>query len=191
MHHRADQGPAALDGSGWCLDRCYSCRVARTTAEPKVVTRGARTTYLVKQVEQAIRSELDLKAREFGLTALQYTALTVLKRHPGMSGAQLARRSFVSPQAGSEMIANLERKGLITRTPDTANRRILRISLSSDGDTVVAACESWMDGLEKEMLSSLDPSERKLLREALAACIRSLQQRRCVAASSDGVAGTP
>ena len=70
-----------------------------------------RLSYLVKQVELAIRADMDAHAREHGLTALQYTALTVLQRQPGMSGAQLSRRSFVSPQAGSEMVAHLERKG--------------------------------------------------------------------------------
>lgn len=140
----------------------------------RVPTRGARTAYLVKQLEQAIRAELDAKTRELGLTALQYTALTVLKRHPGMSGAQLARRSFVSAQAGSEMIANLERKGLITREPDPANRRILRITLTPEGDAVVGACESWMDRLENQMLSGLDAPQREALRTALDACVRAL-----------------
>ena len=40
--------------------------------------------YLVKQVELAVRSHLDNLLRPAGLTALQYTALTVLERHPDM-----------------------------------------------------------------------------------------------------------
>ena len=40
--------------------------------------------YLVKQVELAVRSHLDNLLRSAGLTALQYTALTVLERHPDM-----------------------------------------------------------------------------------------------------------
>ena len=66
-----------------------------------------------------------------GLTALQYTALTALQRHPGMSGAQLSRRSFVSAQAGSEMIATFKRKGYIQRRPHPDSRRILQIELSA------------------------------------------------------------
>ena len=46
--------------------------------------------YLVKQVELAVRSHLDNLLRPAGLTALQYTALTVLERHRDMSAAQLA-----------------------------------------------------------------------------------------------------
>jgi DNA-binding MarR family transcriptional regulator len=69
-----------------------------------------RTTYLVKQLELAIRAGMDAIVGEFGVTALQYTALSVLARHPGLSAAQMAQRSFVSPQAGNEMVKVLEGK---------------------------------------------------------------------------------
>src|SRR6185437_12133584 len=52
--------------------------------------------YVVKQVELAVRSRLDDLLRPAGLTVLQYTALTVLERHPDLSSAQLARNSFVT-----------------------------------------------------------------------------------------------
>lgn len=134
-----------------------------------------RITYLVKQLERAIRTDMDRMASDFGLTALQYTALTVLQRNPGMSGAQLARRSFVSAQAGSEMIAHLERKGYIDRSPDPVNRRILRIRLSPEGQRVVGACEGWMNRLEGRMLAQLTAAEADMLRSALDHCVRALK----------------
>ncbi len=134
-----------------------------------------RITYLVKQLELAIRADVDSMARDHGLTAPQYTALTVLQMNPGMSGAQLSRRSFVTAQAGSEMIANLERKGLIRRAPDAANRRILRISLTEAGERVVQACEGSMDSVEKRMLSGLPPGTAAELKGVLAACVRNLK----------------
>ena len=66
---------------------------------------------LVKQVELAIRARLDEIVRPAGLTALQYTALTVLERHADMSAAQLARASFVTSQSISEIITALEAAG--------------------------------------------------------------------------------
>src|ERR1700761_9696036 len=99
-----------------------------------------RTTYLVKQLELAIRAGMDTITGEFGVTALQYTALSVLARHPGLSSAQMARRSFVSPQAGNEMVSILERKGLVVRTPDPRNRHIRRINLTSDRKSLMAKC---------------------------------------------------
>src|SRR5690348_9789314 len=65
--------------------------------------------YLVEQVELAVRARLDKLLRPDGLTALQYTALTVLERHPDMSVAQLARNSFVTAQSMADMDAALDR----------------------------------------------------------------------------------
>ncbi len=142
------------------------------------VRRGEpRLSYLIKQVELAIRADMDLQAREHGLTALQYTALTVLQRQPGMSGAQLARRSFVSPQAGSEMVAHLERKGLITRAPDGRNRRILRIALTAAGERVVRDCDEWMDEIEARMLAGIPAAQVRALRTSLGAVERNARPR--------------
>lgn len=139
--------------------------------------RRARITYLVKQLERAVRADMDVMARDHGLTALQYTALTVLQRNPGMSGAQLARRSFVSAQAGSEMIAQLERKGLVSRTPRPDNRRILCVSLTDGGHRVVEACEGEMSLLEKRMLEGVPAADVRHLHDLLDVCVRNLQGR--------------
>lgn len=136
-----------------------------------------RTTYLVKQLELAIRAGMDAIASEFGMTALQYTALSVLARHPGLSAAQMAHRSFVSPQAGNEMVKILERKGLITRTPDTSNRHIRRISLTPTGRAVLSQCDARIDRLEARMLDPLEPADVEALRKALGACALSLAGR--------------
>jgi DNA-binding MarR family transcriptional regulator len=133
---------------------------------------------MVKQLELVVRAEMDLHARAHGLTTLQYTALTVLERHPGMSGAELSRRSFVSPQSGSEMVGHLERKGLIKRTPDPRNRRILRMSLTAAGAKLVKNCEAWMDELETQMLTGLSTRDAKELRRVLQACVRNLEEQR-------------
>lgn len=63
--------------------------------------------YLMKQVELAVRAQLDELTRPHGLTALQYTALTVLERHPDITAAHLARNSFVTAQSMSDMVSAL------------------------------------------------------------------------------------
>ena len=51
-------------------------------------------------------SRLDAVLKESGVTALQYTALSVLERRPTMSAADLARASFVRAQNGGlELVA--------------------------------------------------------------------------------------
>jgi len=130
--------------------------------------------YLVKQVELAVRSHLDNLLRPAGLTALQYTALTVLERHPDMSAAQLARNSFVTAQSMADMITALEGRGLIERHRDQADRRRLVVALTSAGRELLDDYRDQVTALEERMLAGLSSGETSQRRLSLHACRANL-----------------
>src|SRR5690349_23706656 len=105
--------------------------------------------YLVKQLELVVRARLDEIVRAGGITALQYTALTVLERHDGLSAAQLARDSFVTAQTMADMVRNLETRGLIDRERNAANRRELLIHLTPAGRALLDRFAQPVRALEK------------------------------------------
>src|ERR1700710_3119267 len=109
--------------------------------------------YLMKQVELAVRARLDELVRPMGLTALQYTALTVLERHPDLTSAHLARHSFVTSQSMADMVTALLDRGLIDRHRDPADRRRLVISLTPDGQRLLHGLRPRVAALEARMLS--------------------------------------
>ena len=82
---------------------------------PGTETASPLLIYMIKQVELAVRARLDEIVRPAGLTALQYTALSVLERHTDMSSAQLARSSFVTAQSmaavGARIAQHAQEKG--------------------------------------------------------------------------------
>ena len=141
--------------------------------------------YLVKQVELAVRSHLDNLLRPAGLTALQYTALTVLERHPDMSAAQLARNSFVTAQSMADMITALEGRGLIERHRDQADRRRLVVALTSAGRELLDDYQDQVGALEERMLAGLSSGETSQLRLSLHACRANLAGQ-AVPANSPG-----
>jgi DNA-binding MarR family transcriptional regulator len=130
--------------------------------------------YLVKQVELASRARLDEIVRPAGLTALQYTALTVLERHDDMSSAQLARRSFVTAQSMADMITALEGRALIERHRDRADRRRLVVSLTAEGRALLDRYRPEVADLERAMLSGLSEQEVAAMRAALVTCHANL-----------------
>jgi DNA-binding MarR family transcriptional regulator len=130
--------------------------------------------YLVKQVELAARSQIDEIVRPVGLTATQYTALTVLERHDNMSSAQLARYSFVTSQSMADLITALGDRGLIERHRDNADRRRLVVSLTDAGRAMLDRCRDQIAELEASMLYGLSAAQRKAFRETLAACYSNL-----------------
>jgi DNA-binding MarR family transcriptional regulator len=134
--------------------------------------------YLIKQIELAVRARLDDLVRPVGLTALQYTALTVLERNKDLAAAQLARRSFVTAQAMADMVTALESRGLIERHRDTADRRRLVIALTTLGQDLVDQYRDQVRAIEADMLVGLSEEEITDLRHSLAACRGNLASRR-------------
>ena len=135
---------------------------------------GPRISYVIARVERAVRAAINDRVRPYGLTTLQYTTLSVLGARDGLSNAQLARRTYVTPQAMSEVIAALETKGLIRRKPHPSHRRIYPATLTARGREVLAVCDRTVDELEREMLRDLSPEERASLSAGLMSAARSL-----------------
>jgi DNA-binding MarR family transcriptional regulator len=123
--------------------------------------------YMVKQVELVVRSHLDELVRPSGITALQYTALTVLERHDGLSAAQLARDSFVTAQSIADLVRSLETRGLVRRERNPKNRRELLILLTEEGRALLAQHEGPVRELEERMLRDLSAHQTEQFRQAL------------------------
>jgi DNA-binding MarR family transcriptional regulator len=134
--------------------------------------------YLVKQVELAIRSRLDDILRPAGLTALQYTALTVLERHPDVSAAQLARNSFVTSQSMADMISALEERSLIERHRDRTDRRRLVVALTPQGRKLLDSYRDEVVELEAQMMTGLTRAQATSLRRSLHICHANLSGHR-------------
>jgi DNA-binding MarR family transcriptional regulator len=164
--------PGGDDGGG-------SATVAATPAAAPGAPVGLelKLLYLVKQVELAIRSHLDDLLRPVGLTALQYTALTVLERHPDLSTAQLARNSFVTAQSMTDMITTLEGRGLIERHRDRADRRRLVVALTAAGRELLDRYRGPVDALEEQMVTGLAKPQLTSLRRNLHTCHANLAGR--------------
>lgn len=151
----------------------------RTVADTAASTASPEITllYLIKQLELAVRSHLDETVRDAGLTALQYTALTVLERHPELTSAQLARNSFVRAQTMAQMITVLDGRGLITRERDPNSHRQYLLSLTAEGHRVLGRLREPVRGIETAMVAGLADAEIRQLRDALYSCRLALGGR--------------
>ena len=142
-----------------------------------IARREPTLLYITKQLELAIRSRLDDIFRPIGMTALQYTALTVLEHHPNISGVQLARNSFVTPQSIADMIETLQARGLLERHPDARDRRRLLISLTSNGRALLDKYRAVVEDLESSAFADLSADEVVGLRAALQKARAALEKQ--------------
>jgi hypothetical protein len=69
-----------------------------------------RLSYLIGRLDRVLRRQLSTAVEANGMTLPAYTTLSVLRADDGLSNAQLARRSMVTPQSMSdEAVDEVER----------------------------------------------------------------------------------
>ncbi len=94
---------------------------------------------------------------------------------PGLSGAELARRSFVTPQTMNVILTNLEAAGLVVRRPQPEHGRVLQTYLTEMGEDSVAKAHGLVEAVEGRMLDRLSQDDRRRLLEALRGCADALE----------------
>jgi DNA-binding MarR family transcriptional regulator len=119
---------------------------------------------LINQAFYYTRRSFDEALRELGLTAAQAGVLRRICDNPGITGVEISRRMFTTPQAAQLVLATLENKGLIERKPDPASRRIVRWFISEEGRRVLDRAMPKMWGVEQELEGVLTTEECHRLR---------------------------
>lgn len=130
---------------------------------------------LLKKAQYILRLNLDTALRKLNLTAPQFDVLAALNAQPGLSGAALARRCFVTPQAITGILRNLESAGLLIRSKDPEHGRIIQAHLTASGADAVRRAQAVASALEERMLGELDRAEREALVDLLAQCADALK----------------
>jgi DNA-binding MarR family transcriptional regulator len=131
--------------------------------------------YAIARLQQRIFAGITERVAPYGVTALQFTTMSVLDRHGApLSTSQLARRAFMTPQSMSEVIHALEGKGLIKRNPHPNHRRTLPATLTAKGRRVLKASEEAVAEFEDSMLAGFTDDDREALLEMVKAAVRNL-----------------
>jgi len=136
-----------------------------------------RTIYLLNQANYALRSMLDARLRAEQMTGIQYTILSLVERHEGISSAELSRRFFVTAQTMNEITNGMVKRGLLSRKEDADNKRILRLKLSAAGRKTLKACNAIADEIEGIAFDWMSAADQEGLRESLRALTRGLRER--------------
>jgi DNA-binding MarR family transcriptional regulator len=135
--------------------------------------------YNLKITQHRLRQRLDAELAQFGITAPQNAVLLSIAGNPRISNAELARTAFVTPQTMQAILVNLERRGLIVRSPHPEHGRVIMTELTTTGQKAVADGANAADAVERQMLSALSAEEARLLCELLKRCAAALGVEPC------------
>jgi DNA-binding MarR family transcriptional regulator len=137
------------------------------------VTSEPRLSYLIGRLDRIVRRRLSEALEPVGLSLPAYTALSILRVHDGLSNAELARRSLVTPQSMTEALAGLVETGYVRRRPDPDHGRVLRVELTAAGRRALERCDRAVDAVERELFAGLDRDDAAAFHRALRHCSRA------------------
>jgi DNA-binding MarR family transcriptional regulator len=136
-----------------------------------------RIIYLIKRAEIEVTARMAKALEPYNLTPIQFTLLYFIDNAQGdLSSAQLSRRFSMTPQSMNELVQVLQQKKLLKKMADTANRRILRISLTQKGKQTLHSCNATLDSLEEELLKEVSEGDMVLLRNLLRSILETTRE---------------
>ncbi len=94
--------------------------------------------FQLADVARTMRTYVDQRAREHGMTRAQWGALARLERQEGMTQAEMAEALEVQPITLLRLIDRLCEQGLVERRPHPHDRRANRLYLTDKGRATLA-----------------------------------------------------
>jgi DNA-binding MarR family transcriptional regulator len=134
------------------------------------------SSYLLRQAWQGLSGAMEIALRPHGLTGAQYGVLSVLRHHPGASGADLARACNITPQAMNGVLATLERESLIERRQHPTHGRILQVTLTEEGRRRLEAADPAIRGLRRAIERDFTPEDIATIKAWLVATAQRLDR---------------
>jgi DNA-binding MarR family transcriptional regulator len=129
-----------------------------------------RTEQMAAQLHSVSMRMLRMLRREdeeAGMSASRLSALSVIVFAGPISLADLAAAEHVRPPTMSRIVENLVQDGLVTREPDVADRRMVRITATDEGRALLDDGRARRVQAIGGRLCKLAESERRALHRGL------------------------
>ena len=148
-------------------------RTSQRTAPPADFYRSAgycaeeSVGYLMKRIMMSIVYQADKRLDAHGLTSAQWGPLLRLRTTGGSTVAELARWLNVDAGAMTRLLDRLEKKGLCKRVRSTADRRVVQVELTPEGQEAIAEVPAVLADVMNAHLAGFSKTEWLALKNYL------------------------
>lgn len=132
------------------------------------------TGYLAWQFSQIIAGRLERALRAEDLTLAQHNALQQVLWTPGVSAAEIARRSGITAQSMGAAVSGLAERGLLRREPHPTSRRSMCLFATAEGHATAARAASIARRIESETTSPLSSDDKDAIHRLLHRLVEEL-----------------
>jgi DNA-binding MarR family transcriptional regulator len=130
------------------------------------MTHTAELASLLRVSVMRLSRRLRAERPDTGLSLTQIATLGTIERHGPLSAGEIAEHEKVQPPSMTRVLAVLEERALITRTPHPSDRRQQLVTLTAEGRSLLKADRRQREAWLAKRLAELSPEDRELLRAA-------------------------
>jgi MarR family transcriptional regulator, organic hydroperoxide resistance regulator len=120
--------------------------------------------YYVRALNKSISRTLAAALAEHGVGLEHYYYLRSLFEEDHISQAELSKRVGIESATATRVLATMEREGLIRRTRDTGDRRIVNVTLTPRAKRLEASLRAALEGVNRKYLVGIPESEHAAFR---------------------------
>ena len=137
-----------------------------TSKSARDATAANEVTSRLRMVVARLSRRLRQEANE-GATPSQLAALATVERHGPITLGYLAGHERVRPPTMTRIVAGLEEARLVRRETDPSDRRVARVTITSEGTRLLARSRTRKDAFLASLLEHLDPEELAAVERAV------------------------
>jgi MarR family transcriptional regulator, organic hydroperoxide resistance regulator len=130
--------------------------------------------YLVRETHRAFLRALGARVSRHGVTIGMWYFLRALWEEDGLTQRELSRRVRMMEPTTATALESMERRGLISRTRNSQDRRKINIRLTDRGRHLREVLLPYAMKVNQVALDGISPKKIPLLREQLARIRRNL-----------------
>ena len=139
----------------------------RTRAGVADATTGAGSALLILRLARASAWRLGRSLAESGLAWADYAVLHHLEAQGPVAQRELAGALRIQPSNIVALLDELERRGLLERSPDPTDRRRHRVELTAGGRRTLERASEAAGAAETDLLAPLTAAERRQFHSCL------------------------
>ncbi|WP_328469797.1 MarR family transcriptional regulator [Actinoplanes sp. NBC_00393] len=118
-------------------------------------------------VTRRLRHRTRVALEPWNVSPSQSRALGVLMHHGEMRLSALAEHLRIAPRSATEVVDDLQQRGLVERRPDPADRRATLVALTPQGTDTGAAIRQARAAEGERLFAELSPTDRATLSRIL------------------------
>ncbi len=130
------------------------------------MTRTAELASVLRVSVMRLARRLRAERPDYGLSLTQVATLSTISRHGPLTPGELAAHEKVRPPSMTRVLASLEDRGLIVRTPHASDGRQHLVSLTGEAAALLREDSRLREAWLSQRLAELTREERDILRAA-------------------------